>query len=123
MQGCHVAILLGKPDVSFRLRFITVFSLQASWQSSFIHITDGRQVVVANPVPQLQLGVSNDGRHIHHCLDILHGIALWLLVVHTTCQTDILCTSTEGHQHAHTLHHHVHPLRNGIGKGSVQRHR
>ena len=119
MQGFHILILLGQSDIGLRLGPIAIFRLQTAWQGRLVHVAYGRKVIVADPVPLLQLGRCNDRGHIHHHLNRLYLIVLRLLVVDAVYQTDILLSSTEGDEHPYTLHH-THALRNGIGKGGIQ---
>ena len=122
VQRRHVTILLRQPDVRLRLRLIAVLSLQACRQCGLIHLADGRQVVVADPLPHLQLLRRDDGFSIHHVDDGLHLVALWRLVVHSGHQSHIGLSTSEGHQHTHTYLHRL-PFGYGVGKRALQRHR
>ena len=122
MQGCHTLVGLRQPDIRLRLRLIAVLCLQARRQGSLIHLADGRQVVVANPVPQPQLPFRHDRLAVHHLRNRLHLIALRLHIVHLSHNTDVRLAASESHQHANA-HPHAHPLGNGVGEQPLQGHR
>ena len=122
VQGCHILIGLRQPDVRLRLRLIPVLRLQSRRQGRLIDIADGRQVVVANPVPQLQLPFRHDRLFVHHLRNRLHLIALRLHIVHLSHNTQIRLAASESDQHAHA-HPHAHPLGNGVGEQPLQGHR
>ena len=120
VQSSHMAILLCQPDVRLRLGFVAVLRLQSAGQCRLVHLTDGRQVVVANPMPQLQLLWCDHRLLVYLLLNGFHFVALRLHMMHPGYQTDICLRPSEAHQHAHALTYR-HALRHGVGKQPLQR--
>ena len=122
VQRRHMAVLLRQPDIDLCLGTVAVFSLQSCGQGSLIDIADGRQVVVADPVPQLQLCLVDDRQRIHHRLDVLHFVTLRRCVVHAVHNADVRLAATEAHEYAHA-HLYRHTVGHGVGKRPLQGHR
>ena len=119
MQDRHITVLQGQTDVGLRAWFIAVLSFQSCWQCRFVHLTNGRQVIVANPVPQTQLLFGDDGCLVHDLLNGLHRITLRFCRMNTTYQSDIRLRTSEGHQHTNTYLHR-HAFRHGVSKHPMQ---
>ena len=69
MQGLFATELRCKADIGLRPGAVAVLSLQSCGEGGLIHLTDGRHVVVGDPVPESQLAVEQDGRSIEDLKD------------------------------------------------------
>ena len=81
MECGLVTIGRGEANVGLGARLIAILGFQSGWQGCLIDLTHRRHVVVGNPRPQAELILQQDGSIVQHLRNVLHHIALRLLVV------------------------------------------
>jgi hypothetical protein len=153
MESLFRTELGGETDVGLGLRVVAIFGLQTCRKGCFIHLADGREVIVGYPTPEAELGFKEDGRRVEDLENGFDFVFLWNVecgmwneitlqaitfigilgkiishstfhIPHSTNHADISLIAAEGYED--TMTNGNLPLqlrRNGIGKHAVERER
>ena len=89
-------------------------NLQPAGNSRLVDLAHGAQVVVGNPLPELELGVAKHWALVKQSEDFFHLIALWLNVVGHHHDGSVVLLATKWHKHTIT---HPHTQRRGDAVG------
>ena len=98
---------------------IAVLRFQTCRQSGFVNITNGRQIIVADPLPQPQLQLRHDRCIVHQLQDRLYLVTLRFLVVQPHHNADIFRASAKRHKYT-TTDSHRHTFRHDVGKNPMK---
>ena len=61
VKGLFITKLRSETDIGLGFGFIAIFSFQTRGKSGFIDLTDGRHVIVSDPLPETKLRVEENG--------------------------------------------------------------
>ena len=104
VQCLFVAIGLAKAHISLSFRPVAFLVLQSGRQGCIHHLAQRSHVVIADPLPQLQLPGQQDGAVVEHFEHVAH-LEAGCLVVQSDGNGRIAFRPAQRHQQAHTFLH------------------
>ena len=111
---CQMQVLLRAPflckvQTCLGARTIAFLCLHSARHRRLKHITYGRHVIVANPLPQPHLLMSEHRLVVEHLFDVF-PFHLWLRLMHSHSHSNIVLALAQRHQNTHAHSHLRRPL-------------